>query len=271
MKPLLHLRIAALLAPLLATGVAAAPLQDRGQDDGSGRELVAKTELDLLLAYYAKAQGGAATLEGIKNFTFDLTPVVLVDGEEVEQPKMRVEVDFAGSTRMVRLEEEVEGKSIVKLSDGLSGGRVWVDGQEREIPEMSDQALTDARILLVYLDLLYRPDSPELARRFNGIRKRDGVDYRAMHLEFHESRQIAENFRNYYHPETALVERIDVYDGVTLMRTRTVLVEGYENLGGIKFPTRLVFEDRDGKPQARWRLESAAINADLDPTRFQAL
>jgi hypothetical protein len=263
------------LPPLvLLASLAAPPSLPLAQDDGgSGKAVIAaRTELETLLTLHARAHGGEENLLGLRTLAFDVSPFSMRDGKEVAGDPLHFEVRFAGASRVVRVEEQLDGRPVVKLTEGTNS-RVWVGGEERQVPELVGGALIEASTMLAYLDLILRPDSRELARRLEGVRKRDGIAYVAVHLEFDPARTggvVLNAYRCFFHPETHLVERIDVHDAETRRRNATVLVQQPTDVSGLKFPGRIVFQDRDGEVQGGWVFRSPQVNPELSPERFTA-
>ena len=255
-----------LATPLAAQGETPAPSQGRG----IAPRVESKGELQKLFTVYRQAHGGEATFQGLRDLGFRLVPMSLVKGEEVPEPSLQVDVQYGVEERRVRVEEEVDGKRLVKLSDGLTG-RVWVDGQPVEVPELIAGAREEALLFFAYFDLLYGLEAPDVAHKLEGVKTRDGQQYLTVHVEFHASRQIYSAFRLYFNSETALIDRIDVFDLRTLKRLYTVKLSEYKDLGGLKFPGRFAFVSVDGKPLKAWRLEAPAHNRGLAPEHFQGL
>jgi hypothetical protein len=253
-----------LATTLVAQGGTPAPSQ------GIAPRVESKDELQTLFNVYRHAHGGEAAFQGLRDLGFRLVPLGLVDGEEVAEPSLQVDIQYGVEERQVRIEEQVDGKQLVKLSDGLTG-RVWVDGQPVEVPELIAGAREEALLFFAYFDLLYGLEAPDIAHKLEGVKTREGQQYLTVHVEFHASRQVYSAFRLYFNSETALIDRIDVFDLRTLKRLYTVKLSEYKDLGGLKFPGRFAFVSVEGQPLKAWRLEAPAHNRGLAPEHFQGL
>ena len=259
-----------LALPLLFAVPAAAQNETPEPSQGIAPRVEVLGELQQLFIAYHRAHGGAASFQGLRDLGFRLVPLRLVEGAEVAEPGLQIDIQYGVEERRVRVEEQVDGKQLVKLSDGLTA-QVWVDGQAVEVPELLAGAREEALLFFAYFDLLYGLEAPDVAHKLEGVRKRDGQQYLTLHVEFHASRQIYSAFRLYFNTETALIDRIDVFDLRTLKRLYTVRLTGYQDLNGLKFPTRFEFVGVDGKPLRAWRLEEPVRNRGLAPEHFQSI
>jgi len=285
-RPLLAL--AALALPLGAAfagpaRVAQDPPPQSG-DDAESPRLIAVRDADRLIALYEDAHGGHEALQDVEILEFSVKPSSFdADGKEIVDPQpLHVEMLLRGNPRMVRLEEVDDGKQLVRLADGTGEGRVWVDGEEVVDEEslvrqtLVDRSRAEASQFLALLDLLYRPTSPDLRMKFEGIKRRhrDGelIEYVATWMEFAPHRHVYSPFRVFYNPSTRLVDRIDTFDMKTLLRVGSMELRDYVDLGGIKFPTRVVFRDVvHERPIKAWTLETPQVNPPIDRARFSSL
>lgn len=254
-------------------------------DDAQSPRLIAVRDADRLIALYEDAHGGREALQDLEIVEFSVKPSSFdADGKEIVDPQpLHVEVLLRGNPRMVRLEEVDNGKQLVRLDDGGTGeARVWVDGEEIVDEEnlvrqtLVDRSRAEASQFLALLDLLYRPTSPDLKMKFEGIKRRhrDGelIEYVATWMEFAPHRHVYSPFRVFYNPSTRLVDRIDTFDMKTFMRVGSMELRDYVDLGGIKFPTRVVFRDVvHERPVKAWTLETPQVNPPIDRARFSSL
>ena len=209
----MKLSIALLLAPLFAP-FAQAQAQEKDQEDPNfvAPEVTQITQIERLFRAYGITHGSRQDLKDIKTLDFKILPVDITEEGEQEGEPIQVTAQMEGVDRIMRLEEVVDGRRIVKFADGIQEVSVFVDGEKREIPELLDGAQTEARIFYVLLDLLYKPESPDLKAVMGKNRKRDGEIYYTVEYEFHTSRGLPHTYRLFYDQVTGLVERIDVHD-----------------------------------------------------------
>ncbi len=239
-----------------------------------------RTPMERLFVAYGLCQGGRDRLNSLKTLSFRWLPHEISENGPRELSPLNVTVQLQGPERMVRLEEDVEGKHRTKLVNDLQNvARVWIDDEERRIPELLAGAQTESRVLFLLMDLLYRPESPELRSEFDqrGELERDGRKCLVATYEFHPSRALNDTYRAFYDSETGLVGRIDVHDQSTTTnkRTSSFLLTEYIPVGdpnpraAIKFPGRIEWQDREGRTLALWRFADVEVDADLPPGHFQ--
>ncbi|MFT5286531.1 MAG: hypothetical protein ACI8TQ_002700 [Planctomycetota bacterium] len=203
--------IALLLASLFAPSALA---QDGDQVDPNFKapKVSRITQIERLFRAYGITHGSRQDLKDLKTLNFRILPVDITEEGEREGEPIRVAAQMDGVDRIMRLEEEIEGRKIVKFADGIQEASVFVDNEKREIPELLDGAQTEARIFYVLLDLLYKPESADLKATMGQNRKRDGEMYMTVEYEFHTSRGLPHTYRLFYDQITGLVERVDVHD-----------------------------------------------------------
>ena len=276
-----------LLRTSLLLLAAALPLaaQDPAGDQPEGPQVVASSDLDVVLSLYKVAHGGAERYDDLRTIAFDYTPSIFdPEGEELRAPVQRISVLFRPDLdeqeqRTVRLEQEVElgeGLGTVKTVSIVTGNdiRVWTEAEDgswsrSELAELERAAGFHATVLLTNLDLLYWTDSKEIRCRFGGVLRRDGRDYAAVEAEFKPERSVPEPARLYFSGVSSLIERIDAFDPKLRMRIGTVHVEGYEDHGGIKFPGLFRQVDRKGKPIGNWYLDEVSLNGEFEEAFWQ--
>jgi hypothetical protein len=235
------------------------------------------TDMERLFRAYGVMQGGRENLSELNTLSFRLVPYNVTEEGELEQPPMSVTVKLRGTERAIRLEEELDERHAVKIVDGLGAARTWLDGEEREIPELMRDAAQEAMTLFRLLDLLYYPESADFKSAYDGFKTRGGVEYHTAQFEFHPSRLDPFTYRQFFHPETGLVMRIDVHDRRTQgnLRVYSIYLSEYHPVGDgepeelLKFPGRVRFESRDGTPLALWRWVDVRMNPDVDSRVFR--
>lgn len=268
-----------LLAALPLTAIAQDPPEDKG-GDGSGPEVAASSELEVVLGLYKIAHGGKERFDGLRTMAFDYTPSVYdEEGNELMGVKRRVSILFRPDLdeqeqRTVRIEKDVviEGEDPAKTVAIVtgSGAKVWVEGADGELIRSEAQRFQNtasfhASALLNQLDLVYWLDGRDVRCRFGGVLKRDGKDYATIEAEFAPGRQVPEPTRLYISGTSSLIERVDVFDPKFHMRTSTAYLEEYADHGGIKFPGRVRQVDRRGRPVGNWYLEGVELNGEFEP------
>lgn len=273
----------ALLA--LALVGAGAPAQDPpagDQGDKPRGTIRMRTDMERLFEAYGVTQGGRSKLRALKGFSFRWVPHLVTEEGVRELEPIDVTIQMAGADRWVRLEEDVEGHHRTKIvNDLLNSPRVWVDGEERRIPELLRTAQEEARWIFLLFDLLYRPESPDLASRYDKQDvERDGKKYVVAQYEFHPARNLGElTYRLFYENETGLIDRIDVHDKNTPqnLRVSTFYLGEYGPVGKgevrelIKVPRRVELKDRAGQTLALWRFVDVVQDPERPPGFFRGL
>lgn len=281
------MRIPALLLSSLFLLPAAPVLyaQDAG-GQGDGVQIVASSDWDRVLALYKHSQGGAERFDGLRTISFDFTPAIVnEEGEEVKASMrhmtvlMRPDADEQ-EVRTVRIESEIavpgsaEGETIKTVSLVTSQSvLVWAQGEDGEYTpvearELKAAAVFDAKSIWAQLDLILYPDHPDLRCTFSGVMTRDSKRYAAVEAEFRPGRQVPEPARLYFSAVSSLVERIDVFDPKTHLRTGTTYLEEYKDHDGVKVPHYFRFIDRRARPLGSWRLDDLKLNPTLPDKAF---
>ena len=273
-----------LSALLFATAVPAAVAQGQGGKKGDV-EIVATSDWDRVVALYKHSQGGAERFDGLRTLSFDFTPAIYNEaGEEVPMTTrhitylMRPDADEQ-EIRAMRIETEIampgedEAAKIVSIVTPESV-TVWTeDGQggytEVEARELQAAAVFDAQGLWAQLDLLLYPDTRDLRCTVSGPMTRNSKRYMAVEAEFRPGRKVPEPARLYFSAVSSLIERVDVFDPKTRLRTATTYLEDYKDHDGIKFPHYLRFVDRAGKPLGSWRFADVEMNPKLPADNFK--
>lgn len=283
------MRIPALLlsALLLASAVPAALAQD-GVDKRDDVKIQTSSDWERVLALYKHSQGGAERFDGLRTLSFDFTPsIVNEDGEEVASATRHVTYlirpnEDDQEVRAMRIENEVP----VPAEDGTESKiktvsivtsewvKVWreaSDGSYTEVEarELQAAAVFDAKGLWAQLDLILFPDTRDLRCTFSGVLTRDSKRYAAVEAEFRPGRQVPEPARLYFSAVSSLIERIDVFDPKTHLRTATTYLEEYKDHDGIKVPELLRLVDRRGRPLGAWRFANVKLNPDLSESVFE--
>jgi hypothetical protein len=232
------------------------------------------------LARFAAAHGGPERLEALSTLAFSLVPARRQapgengDQEPEEAPlvdddPLGIELRWRPDPRLVRVEDHLEGRPLIKISS-TDVSRAWMDGLPTGLPDIVQGAQYEARLLLLYLELILGLTDGRLEVEPESPRTRDGVGYLCLRAQLPSGESGGLPHVVYLHPETGLVERIDAFDGATQRRVGTVLVQGYgEVTGEPRLPERLVFLDRSGRAASRWTFEQRRINPELAPERFQ--
>jgi len=282
------MRIPALLfSALLLTSTAPATF---AQDSGGKRDdvkVMTSSDWERVMALYKHSQGGAERFDGLKTLSFDFTPVIInEEGEEMPSATrhitylMRPNADDQ-EVRSMRIETEVpiqgeSGEEKIKTVSFVTALSVKVFTEdatgaysEVEARELQAAAVFDAKGLWAQLDLILYPDSRDLRCTFSGVLTRDSKRYAAVEAEFRPGREVPEPARLYFSAVSSLVERIDVFDPKTHLRTGTTYLEQYKDHDGIKFPEQFRFVDRRGKALAFWRFANVKMNPVLPETQFQ--
>ena len=285
MKKPLRSVLACLLGSLL---VASPAWCQEEEQSGQGEEqprgsLRVHTDMEKLFTAYGFTHGGQEgrrKLLRLESLEFVWIPHEVSDAgtRELAPIDVTVQLKPKGNARFVRLEEEIDGAGRTKIANDLGQSRVWVDGKERQVPELVNGAATEARLLYMLLDLVYRPEADDLRSVFDGEFKRDGKPYLAASYEFHASRTTLANFtyRLYYAKDSGLVERIDVHtkDDMLNRRIQTyrlseyVPVEEGDPKLSLKFPSRIEIQSREGTTLGLWRFADAKMDPELSPATF---
>ena len=167
-----------------------------------------------------------------------------------------------------RHEKEFDGLPLVQVIS-IDGPRVWVDGQESSLPGLQQAALEQGALLSLHFGQVMGLTSGAITGSMDRVRKRDGVEYRAVQAQFHPTRGIDSPLRLFLHPETHLIERVDIFNAETKRRIQTVLFRNYTSVGGLMLPAQADFLDREGQIELRWRFENMELNPELSPLRFE--
>ena len=187
--------------------------QEGGQTEKPGVPTVGRlTEIERLYRAYGITHGGRQALKDIKTLSFRMIPVFITEEGEVEGQPIKVDAQLEGVDRMMRLEEETEGQSVVKFANGIDESAVWINGEQREIPERLFEARQESQVFYLMLDLLLKPESDDVKANFVGKKKRDGRQHYAVEFEFHPSRMLENTYRVFYDENDGFVRRIDIHD-----------------------------------------------------------
>jgi hypothetical protein len=279
--------VASLLALTVAGAGSARAIQEgeeqvqEGGDDVKTANIRLRKDMERLFHAYGWAHGGRAKLRSIRSLSFRWIPhEVLEDGTAREREPMMVTLQLEEQgERLARIDEEIEGRQRTKIVNDLQNSvRLWIDGEERQIPEILGEAQQEAKLVFMLLDLLYRPEGSDIKAVFEGRKRRDGTDYLVAYYEFHDSRQLPETFRCFYHAETGLVGRIDMHDKSTpdmrristLHLTEYIAVDDENPSQAVKFPGRVEWKDRNDVALALWRFTDVELNPDLLPGWFSS-
>lgn len=245
------------------------------------------TPMEKLAVIYGEMNGGLERLRALKNFSFDMIPHRITKEGPLEQPAAHVDMLFNGETRHARISEELEGRKYVKIGNvNELSGRTWVDGQEREIPELLAGTIEETQKLFELFDLLYKPDSSDFRAKFKGERKRGEMTYLAADYEFHPSRLLKGVYRLYYglrNPDGSssdgTVMRIDHHAvdpeaGNPLQYS--IFLSDYTIVNEIRFPGRLEWRtpelpNKKSKLIALWRFENIEVDNELPMGHFTEL
>ena len=223
----MKLAITFLASSLLACPVLA---QEGGDLPKSDAPKVGRlTEIERLYRAYGITHGGRQALKNIKTLSFRMIPVYISDDGEVEGLPVEVDAQLEGVDRVMRLEEETDGQSVVKFANGIDEAYVWINGEQREIPERILEARQEAQVFYLLLDLILKPESDDVKATFAGKLKRDGCQYFAVEFEFHPSRMLENTYRVFYDENDGFVRRIDIHDTRTRgnIRVNTMRLSQY--------------------------------------------
>jgi hypothetical protein len=276
---------AILLSLLLASTAIAAPLQDKsGKRDDV--KVMASSDWDRVIALYKHAQGGAERFDGLRSLSFDFTPALFdEEGNEVPMATRHISYLIRPNTdeqerRVMRSESEItvpgsgsdEKTKIISIVTA-SSVEVWTeDGEGGFVPveakELQALAVFDAKGLWAQLDLILYPDIADLRCSVTGVMTRDSKRYMGVEAEFRPGRQVPEPTRLYFSAVSSLIERIDVFDPKTHLRTATTYLEGYKDHDGIKFPGYLSMIDRRSNKLGTWRFDNVKMNPELPEGYF---
>ena len=281
-----------ILLPLFGLVAAAQTPADDGQAPAS---TTVATGWERILPLYEAAHGGADRLDNLKFLSCDFAPSTFdKEGVETKLSVKKIEMRYHHIApkdlgemgvskhlpRAVRIESEVDisetdKPDMVKMVSIVTplGVKVWTENAEGGFDEVDLQqylnfASLDASALLAHLDLILMPRSMDLRFKYSGVKTRDGVKYAAVDAEFAPSRSVPLLYRNYYSPETTLIERLDVFDPATKQRIGCTRIGDYEDHDGLKFPRSFKSVDRDEKPVGTWSFSNVKINPELAPERF---
>jgi hypothetical protein len=263
-----------LCTALLASLALAWPQQG---DPAPGPTTVIVTDYDRLLAAHLEALGGLEALSSLKALKFTIAASVFEqpdgaepDAEPVEVPAqvVSVEMELGQKIPRQRHEKELDGLPLVQIV-GPEGPRVWIDGKESSLPSLQQAALEQAALLSLHFSEVIGLTSGELTGSMDRVRTRDGVAYKAVEARFHPTRGVESPLRLYLHPDTLLIERVDIFDAETKRRIQTVQFSGYQDVGGLFLPALVDFLDREGRIELRWRFSEMQLNPELEPTRFE--
>ncbi len=259
-------------------GSAAAPFA-QGPDEEVEVVSSARVQQRQALSHFARAHGGPQRLEALSTLSFVLTPARLMvpegaEGEDaepalVEDEPLGVEIRWRPEPRLVRVEDRLEQRPLVKISS-LEQSRAWLGGLPTGLPEVVQGAQHEARLLFLYFEMILGLADGQLRIDPESPRTRGGVRYHCLrvHLPGREGSGLPHLV--YLHPETGLVERIDAFDGATQRRIGTVIVGGYgEPTRAPRLPAHLEFLDRENRVLSRWTLSERQIDPELAPGRFQ--
>ncbi len=220
-------------------------------------EVARVTEIERLFHAYGATHGGRQELKRIKTLSFRMIPVFLSDEGELEKEPSMIDVQLEGVDRMMRLQEELDGQTIVKSANGMEEASIWINGEKRDVPERIASARQESAIFYLLLDLLYKPESEDLKARFSGEKERDGRLHYAVEYEFHPSRKLEHTYRVFYDKNDGLVRRIDVHDTGTRgnIRINTMILSEYAPTA--EALERVKLEQAGAVERATKRLEEA--------------
>lgn len=272
------------VAPGAPLGPPAAPVQDpapapEGGDEDELPDVLVITDKDRLLSLYFGRHGGRDAIAGLERLSFDLSFRQFDPETGEESPLEGVgplhgDFDYGRRAKRMRLQSSTTVEQaevpVVQLSDCIGQAQVFVDGEAVQEEEALLEALFVSKQVSSFLDLLYRPDQRGVLMRVEGVRRREGTEYLAAHIEFEPARQVYAAFRAFYSPETSLVERVDRFDPKTYRYVSTILLEDYIELGTLRFPTRWVFLGQNGQPERAWVLNNVTLNPEFPEGHFQA-
>jgi hypothetical protein len=229
------------------------------------------TEGDRVRGLMPKAYGGVDLLDGIRGFKFRLLPSQFEkqpDGSFLEKPgaPFEVEVDYRTGERSLRLEEVIDGQSVVRLL-GRNGQRCFVGGKASEVPELLTVAQEQASSILQFLDVYLGPPSGRLPLVWDRVRERNGVSF----YTFEARSALNLPMLLFIGMGSLRVERVDLFDPKTGQRQRSLRFEEFEPVGGLPMPRALRIIDRAGDPLGLWRFEALQLNPEFPEGRFEAL
>jgi len=228
MKLAIHFLVSSLLAcSVLAQDEAQTPNTDVPKSDAP--KVGRLTEIERLYRAYGISHGGRQALKDIRTLSFRMIPVYIGDDGELEGQPIKVDAQLEGVDRVMRLEEETDGQSVVKFANGIDEAYVWINGEQREIPERIMEARQEAQGFYLLLDLVLKPESDDVKGTFAGKLKRDGRQHFAVEYEFHPSRMLENTYRVFYDENDGFVRRIDIHDTRTRgnIRVNTMRLSQY--------------------------------------------
>ncbi len=269
-----------MLRPLLCATLLSATAYGwlQSDDPAPTAQAVIVSDYDRLMVAHVEALGGSQVLSSLAALKFDVAASVFQvpegaepDAEREEVPVQSVEVEMELGQRQPRQrhEKEFDGLPLVQIVTA-EGSRVWVDGQESSLPGLQRAALEQGALLALHFGEVLGLTSGAITGSMDRVRTRDGVAYQAVEGQFHPTRGIDAPLRLYLHPETHLIERVDIFNAETKRRMQTVRFLSYTSVGGLLLPTQVDFLDREGQIELRWRFEDLELNPELSPLRFEA-
>ena len=278
---LIALPLAAPAPPAEPSTLAAQDPAPEGDDPPaeSAPDILLVTDRDRLLALYYGRHGGRDAVAGMRRLSMTLE-FVEFDAETGEEralegfPPLYIELDYGTRARRMRMESTTqvgdEEQTVLRLTNCLDQSDLWIGGEPSDQPDARLETIFIAKQLTTLLDLLYRPDAAGMLMRVEGVRRRQGVEYLAAHIEFAPARAVFAAFRTFYDQQSSLVARVDTFDAKTYRYVSTMLVEDYVTLGELRFPGRFVFLGPDGEPQRAWIMRDVALNPEVPDERFEA-
>lgn len=272
----------ALYATLVLAPLAAA--QDPPDEQVPDSPIVVSDNRDEFLRIYKQVHGGEEVLDELETlrFEFQRTQFDAETGEESEPgAPLLIEAMVGGASPLVRIAFTAPGAGadggdveVVQISDGQDDDRtrLWIDGEEKTGPTWAEekrQALLSARDFRSVLDLLYRPDSPQLKMKVEGQKTRDETSYLSIHYEFHPDRNLFEVFRLFYNDQTGLVDRYETFSVANYKKLYRVDVSDYVDTElGVKVPQRFVFRLPRGEALQAWTFSNVVANPELPDDHF---
>lgn len=232
-------------------------------------QLVALNQTVLaLLQRQADTQGGVERLAKLRTVDFRLDLAKYADGDFAAEPPMHVTLQRGASPLRARIQDQLEGRTLVKLAEGETL-RLFVDDAATTLPDLLNGARAELRLLRETVEMVVALGLGNMGVRDEGQRKRDGKVYHCLSVRLNEF-GTGRALLAFLDPATGLVARVDTFDPTTGLRVQTARFGGYPEGAGPKLPGEVTFYDREDKPLSRWSFAAVRFDPELPATHFDA-
>lgn len=228
-------------------------------DPASGDSMEVLDEAWRIRDRYREAVGGREVLEAVRNWSYRIEGTDydaegnVIASKQADHLMREVPAAQEGWSPVVWLRSEmvVDGRALTQVSNGKKGW-VIVDGKRTRIAQMVAGAHTLAVWWRAQWDLILDPFRTDLRPLWRGHVTREERNFTVLEYSFHPSaRKFRGMLRAFYSVETALLERVEVYNRITFKRLGVMTYGGYRSFGDLLVPTLVRELDAEGEQVVR--------------------